>query len=98
MVYIGHRRRRVRFNLWSDKMSVSTLTLLVEGTERTFFGRLWAAYKAYRASRARRLGVCALEEMDDRLLKDIGITRSEILSIVYGSRDERRRSYEDLAD
>jgi uncharacterized protein YjiS (DUF1127 family) len=80
---------------WSDKMSVLTLTL--PGTDKTFFTRLKVAYKAYRDSRARRVATHTLAELDDHFLKDIGITRSEILSVVYGSRDERRRGYEDTA-
>jgi uncharacterized protein YjiS (DUF1127 family) len=76
---------------------MSVLTLTLPGIDKTFFGRLRAAYKAYRDSRARRLATHTLAELDDHLLKDIGITRSEILSVVYSSGDERRRGHGDLA-
>lgn len=76
---------------------MSVLTLTLPGTDKTFLARLKAAYRAYRDSRARRLATHTLAVLDDHLLKDIGITRSEILSVVYGPRDERRRGYEDSA-
>jgi uncharacterized protein YjiS (DUF1127 family) len=65
-------------------MSISTLTVSVETTGGTFLTRLGQAWHAYRSARDRHNGVRALEAMNDELLKDIGITRSQILSAVNG--------------
>lgn len=43
----------------------------------------WRAYWRRRAKRATQF----LQSLDDRTLKDIGIDRSEIDSVVYGARD-----------
>jgi uncharacterized protein YjiS (DUF1127 family) len=42
--------------------------------------RGWADYRTYRA---RRATILALHALDDSLLKDIGISRSEIESVAY---------------
>lgn len=55
-----------------------------------------AIWRAVRSSRARRLTVLKLSELNEHELKDIGISRSEIVSIAYGSPGERRRSYDDI--
>ena len=50
--------------------------------------------ESYRRSMERRASVSALRGLDDRLLKDIGIDRSEITSVVCGrdvDRDRRDR-------
>lgn len=55
---------------------------------------LMSIVKSYRWSMERRSAVVALRSLDDRLLKDIGIDRSEITSVVYGrdvDRDRRDR-------
>jgi len=49
--------------------------------------RLWATYWSGRAQRAT---VLMLQSLDGRTLKDIGIDRSEIESVVYGRPDDRR--------
>jgi uncharacterized protein YjiS (DUF1127 family) len=54
----------------------------------------WRA--SYVARRVRRAAVRELAALDDRELKDIGITRSEIESVVYG-REVPRPSAKDLA-
>lgn len=43
---------------------------------------------------ARRATVSILHALDDRTLRDIGISRSEITSLVYGERSEARRAYD----
>jgi uncharacterized protein YjiS (DUF1127 family) len=50
----------------------------------TFTPRMRAAFHAFRDYRVRRSAVWTLAAMDDVLLKDIGIGRSEIDSAVQG--------------
>jgi uncharacterized protein YjiS (DUF1127 family) len=56
--------------------------------------RAWAAYWAHRAERAT---VAMLRSLDDRALKDIGLDRSEIESVVYGGREDGRSTATDQA-
>ncbi len=58
-------------------------------------GSLAAAYRVFRSHRARRLGMKRLGALNDHILKDIGLSRSEIGSVFYGSPKERRLSYDD---
>lgn len=52
-------------------------------------------WRAYWAHRARSATVQALRGLDDRTLNDIGVERSEIESIVYGSPpSDRLRHFE----
>ncbi|WP_157020319.1 DUF1127 domain-containing protein [Mesorhizobium xinjiangense] len=53
-----------------------------------------AICRAYHNHQERRAGVQALSVMEDYLLKDLGIDRSEIVSVVYGSSGSRRRNHE----
>jgi uncharacterized protein YjiS (DUF1127 family) len=50
--------------------------------------RAWAGYWD---RRARAATVSILRSLDDCTLRDIGMDRSEIESVVYGRRGERRR-------
>jgi hypothetical protein len=43
---------------------------------------MWQAYWRYQT---RRAAVLVLQALDDRTLKDIGLSRSEIVPAVYGS-------------
>ena len=52
---------------------------------------LWAAYWDHQARRATAL---ALEALDDRALRDIGLRRSEILPAVFGESAGRARPYD----
>jgi len=52
---------------------------------------LMSIVKSYRWSMERRSAVVALRSLDDRLLKDIGIDRSEITSVVYDCGADRVR-------
>jgi len=51
---------------------------------------LWQGYLERRAQRAT---VRILQSLDARTLKDIGISRGEINSIVYDNRNDRARRY-----
>lgn len=44
--------------------------------------------------RARRLAAQSLRTLSDRTLKDIGMHRSEICSVVHDTSNERKRFYE----
>ena len=54
--------------------------------------RCWDAYWSWRA---RRMTLNILRTLDDRTLKDIGLSASEIASAVYGREDHRRRCYDE---
>ena len=47
----------------------------------------------YREYRERRRALTELRSIDGRTLKDIGIDRTELTSIVYGNPNGRRRRY-----
>lgn len=51
---------------------------------------------SYEEHRRRRRAVAELESVDPRILKDIGIDRTEATSIVYGNPRGRRRRYADV--
>ena len=54
-------------------------------------GRWWRGYWNWRA---REATIVILRSLDERTLRDIGISPSEISSCVYGGRD-RRRMYDE---
>src|SRR5262245_57255230 len=54
-------------------------------------GVLRSAWCAYWERRARRATVALLQSLDAPTLRDIGINRSEIESVVYGPPRERRQ-------
>lgn len=51
-------------------------------------GSLERAWQWYRARQVERTTIHALGSLDDRTLKDIGLDRSEIESVVYGGLGE----------
>jgi len=51
-------------------------------------------WRAYLDRRAQRATVRILQSLDARTLKDIGISRTEIDSLVYGDRYDRLRRYQ----
>ena len=57
--------------------------------------RIAKAWRAYWHRRAKRVTVELLQSLDDRTLRDIGVGRNEIGSLVYGRRGDRTRSYDE---
>lgn len=65
-------------------------------------GSVWRALAAFvrkmveanARRRARRLATQSLRSLSDLTLRDIGIHRSEIGSVVHGTANERKRFYE----
>jgi uncharacterized protein YjiS (DUF1127 family) len=55
-----------------------------------FLKREW---QAYWARRAQRTTVRVLRSLDDATLRDIGLGRSEIESVVYGAPGDRRQQF-----
>jgi uncharacterized protein YjiS (DUF1127 family) len=53
------------------------------------------AWHTFRQWRARRATVGLLDSLDDRTLRDIGVGRSEVTSLVYGHPRDRTRCYEE---
>jgi uncharacterized protein YjiS (DUF1127 family) len=64
---------------------------LLAGATQGIGNHIERAWAAYWSARARRATVLMLQSLDGRTLKDIGIDRSEIESVVYGEPDDRRR-------
>jgi uncharacterized protein YjiS (DUF1127 family) len=68
----------------------------VDATDReaTFWPRVSQhvrrAWSAYWQRRTQIATMAVLSSLDDRTLKDLGLHRSEIGSLVYGTRRERR--------
>lgn len=77
-------------------MSTLTSEPASSGIGRLLAASLMAAYSAFRSYRARRRTVLSLSKLSEHDLKDIGITRSEIVSIAYGSQQERRRGHDHI--
>jgi len=55
-------------------------------TRANWLGQLWNRYWEWRT---RLATVAVLSGLDDRTLKDLGLHRGEIGSLVYGTRRER---------
>ena len=51
---------------------------------RGLIGWMKAVAESYRRSVERRASAAALRSLDDHLLRDIGLDRSEVISMVYG--------------
>lgn len=48
------------------------------------FGLVWNRFVRIQETRARQKTLAALRGLDDRMLKDIGLSRSELMSASYG--------------
>ena len=57
--------------------------------------RIARVWRRYWQRRAKRATVDLLHSLDDRTLRDIGLSRCEITSVVYGRPGERMRCYEE---
>jgi uncharacterized protein YjiS (DUF1127 family) len=57
--------------------------------------RIARAWRTYWQRRARRATVDLLHSLDDRTLRDIGVGRNEITSLVYGRPGDRMRCYDE---
>lgn len=55
---------------------------------------VWRAWQAYWERRAREATVRILHSLDERTLRDIGISPGEIESTVYDQRGGRGRTYD----
>jgi uncharacterized protein YjiS (DUF1127 family) len=53
------------------------------------------AWHGYWDWRAKRMTVHILRSLDERTLRDIGISPGEICSVVYGGAGDRRRRYQE---
>lgn len=69
----------------------SARTTTLAPARRELFGWMKELVRIYRRSWERRAAVTSLRTLDAHLLKDIGIDRSEIVSVVYGKADATRR-------
>ena len=74
----------------SELMSTSKLRI-----GQTLFQWVRAIAGTCRRSWERRAAVARLRELDGHLLKDIGVDRSEILSLVYGKGSDFTRRFRD---
>jgi uncharacterized protein YjiS (DUF1127 family) len=79
-------------------MTIEAITARHHEAENTtvasmIFNAVRSAWNAAGKHIGRRRAERALREMDPRLLKDIGIDRNEIMSVVYTGSVERRQSH-----
>ena len=63
-----------------------------ETTQGSIHG-IWTWWGAYWTRRAKRATVFLLQGLDDRVLHDIGVDRSEIESVVYATSGDRLVRY-----
>lgn len=69
----------------------ATSTAVIRDEQRSMTQRFADAWRKWRETREQRRAVFDLQHLDSRTLKDIGINRSEIYSIVHGDPKDRVR-------
>ena len=74
----------------SEAIQTSHRTTAATYTSQSIFSAVRGAWKAVRKHAEHRRAERALRAMEPRMLKDIGIDRSEIMSIVYTGKLDRR--------
>jgi uncharacterized protein YjiS (DUF1127 family) len=73
-----------------EAMSSSTHALSLDAhAAQGVTQRIWSRWEAYWTRRAKRATVALLRGLDDRVLHDIGIDRSEIESVVCSRSADR---------
>ena len=77
--------------IYSQTARSAPLAAATDGVSR-LVRRAWHAYWDWRA---KRMTVHILRSLDERTLKDIGISQGEICSVVYGAAGARRRCYQE---
>ncbi|QOF74630.1 DUF1127 domain-containing protein (plasmid) [Aminobacter sp. SR38] len=75
-------------------MTTLTIRSPAAGLVSSLVSRIAAAHRAFWLHRAHRRAVWNLGELDDYLLKDIGVARSEIQSLVSDPSGDRKRGHE----
>jgi uncharacterized protein YjiS (DUF1127 family) len=95
-------RRQARFNHETLQERLMTHAHFISTAERRPGGlaaragsRIAKAWHSYWKQRAKRVTVELLSSLDDRTLRDIGVGRDEISSVVYGKHGDRTRCYEE---
>ena len=74
-------------------MTAATITSAFVRSGKSFRAAFERGYEAYCRNAERKKAVCALSELDDRVLRDMGFDLSEIISVTHANPDERRIHY-----
>ena len=75
-------------------MSTLTSELSSRGAGSALLTYLTAVWRTYRKFGTRRVAIRDLESLDDYILRDMGITRYVVRSVVNGPRREEGLSYD----
>ena len=85
---LGELFAAVLYGLWTVARGAAALTRAVAGAVVTTAGKWWRAYALWLE---RKAAARELHALDDRTLKDIGVSRSEIEWVVRGPHATRLR-------
>jgi uncharacterized protein YjiS (DUF1127 family) len=77
-------------------MSTLTSELSSRGAGSALLTSLTAVWRTYRKFSTRRGAIRDLESLDDYILRDMGITRSVVRSVMNRPRQEQGQSYDDF--
>jgi uncharacterized protein YjiS (DUF1127 family) len=73
---------------------------MLQAYASTHTSAVWTTIKwllhRYQEHRRKRRAIAELRSVDPGILKDIGIDRTEVTSIIYGNPKGRRRAYADI--